>query len=45
MFERFTEHGRHVLALANREAQHFGHDYIGTEHILWGLAKKMWRSF
>jgi len=41
MFERFTEHGRHVLALANREAQHFGHDYIGTEHILWGLAKEI----
>ena len=41
MFERFTEHARHVLALANREAQHFGHDYVGTEHILWGLAKEV----
>ena len=41
MFERFTEHARHVMALANREAQQFGHDYIGTEHILWGLAKEV----
>jgi len=41
MFERFTEHARHVLALANREAQFFGHDYVGTEHILWGLAKEV----
>ncbi len=41
MFERFTEHARHVMALANREAQLFGHEYIGTEHILWGLAKEV----
>ena len=41
MFERFTEHARHVMALANREAQQFGHDYIGTEHILWGLAREV----
>lgn len=41
MFERFTEHARHVMALASREAQQFGHDYIGTEHILWGLAKEV----
>jgi len=41
MFERFTEHARHVMALANREAQQFGHEYIGTEHILWGLAREV----
>jgi ATP-dependent Clp protease ATP-binding subunit ClpC len=41
MFERFTEHARHVMALASREAQQFGHEYIGTEHILWGLAKEV----
>ena len=40
MFERFTEHARHVMELANREAQRFGHARIGTEHILWGLAKE-----
>ena len=41
MFERFTEHARNVMALANQEAQQFGHEYIGTEHILWGLAKEV----
>ncbi len=41
MFERFTEHARNVLALAKQEAQQFGHDYVGTEHILWGLAKEV----
>ncbi len=40
MFERFTEHARRVMELANREAQRFGHERIGTEHILWGLAKE-----
>jgi hypothetical protein len=28
------------MQLANQEAQRFGHDYIGTEHILLGLAKE-----
>jgi ATP-dependent Clp protease ATP-binding subunit ClpC len=41
MFERFTEHARHVVALAGREAQRFGHEYVDTEHILWGLAKEV----
>lgn len=41
MFERFTEHARHVMSLANQEAQRFGHEYIGTEHILWALAKEV----
>ncbi len=41
MFERFTEHARHVMALANREAQQFGHDHVSTEHLLWGLAKEV----
>jgi len=40
MFERFTEHARHVMALAGREAQRFGNEYVGTEHLLWGLAKE-----
>jgi ATP-dependent Clp protease ATP-binding subunit ClpC len=40
MFERFTEHARHVLELAGREAQRFGNEYVGTEHLLWGLAKE-----
>ncbi len=37
MFERFTDRARKVMALANREAQNFNHEYIGTEHILLGL--------
>lgn len=40
MFERFTEHARHVVELANQEAQRFGNEYVGTEHLLWGLAKE-----
>lgn len=41
MFERFTEHARNVMARANQEAQQFGHEYVGTEHLLWGLAKEV----
>ena len=40
MFERFTEHARHVIELAGREAQRFGNEYVGTEHLLWGLARE-----
>ena len=28
------------MALANRQAQHFNHEFIGTEHILLGLVKE-----
>jgi ATP-dependent Clp protease ATP-binding subunit ClpC len=37
MYERFTDHARNVMALANVEAARVGHKYIGTEHILLGL--------
>jgi ATP-dependent Clp protease ATP-binding subunit ClpC len=40
MFERFTEHATRVMSLANQEAQRFGHEFMGTEHILWALAKE-----
>lgn len=40
MYERFTDRGRKVMQLANREAQRFNHEYIGTEHILLGLVKE-----
>ena len=40
MFERFTEHARHVVELAKQEAQRFVNEYVGTEHLLWGLAKE-----
>ena len=37
MFERYTENARDVMSRARQEAQKFGHDHIGTEHILLGL--------
>lgn len=37
MFERFTNHARKALALANEEAHRFHHEYLGTEHLLLGL--------
>ena len=37
MFERFTDRARRVVVLAQEEARHLNHDYIGTEHILLGL--------
>jgi ATP-dependent Clp protease ATP-binding subunit ClpC len=37
VFERFTDRARRVVVLAQREAQLFDHNYIGTEHILLGL--------
>ncbi|MBL7152873.1 MAG: hypothetical protein ISS79_04100 [Phycisphaerae bacterium] len=40
MFDRFTDHARKVMAIANQEAQRFNHEYIGTEHILLGLVKE-----
>jgi ATP-dependent Clp protease ATP-binding subunit ClpC len=38
MYERFTDRARKVMQLANQEAQRFNHEYIGTEHVLLGLA-------
>ena len=40
MFERFTERARQVVVLAQDEARHFSHNYIGTEHILLGLLRE-----
>jgi ATP-dependent Clp protease ATP-binding subunit ClpC len=37
MLNRFTERAKQVLLLAQKEAQNFGHDYVGTEHLLLGL--------
>jgi hypothetical protein len=37
MFERFTDRARRVVVLAQEEARHLDHTYIGTEHILLGL--------
>jgi ATP-dependent Clp protease ATP-binding subunit ClpC len=38
MFERFTDRARKVVVLAQEEARSLGHNYIGTEHLLLGLA-------
>ena len=38
-FDRFTERARKALQLAQEEAQRLNHDYMGTEHILLGLAQ------
>jgi ATP-dependent Clp protease ATP-binding subunit ClpA len=37
MYERFTDRSRHVMQVAHQEAQRFGHEYVGTEHILFAL--------
>jgi ATP-dependent Clp protease ATP-binding subunit ClpC len=38
MFERFTDRARRIVVLAQEEARMLNHNYIGTEHILLGLA-------
>jgi ATP-dependent Clp protease ATP-binding subunit ClpC len=40
MFERFTDQSRRAIVLAQEEAAGFHHDYIGTEHLLAGLARE-----
>ena len=40
VYERFTDRARKVMQLAQREAERFNHEYIGTEHILLGLIKE-----
>jgi ATP-dependent Clp protease ATP-binding subunit ClpC len=38
VFEKFTDRAKRVLVLAQDEAMQQGHDFIGTEHVLVGLA-------
>lgn len=35
--KNFTPRAKHVLVLAQKEAERFNHDYVGTEHLLLGL--------
>ena len=35
----FTPRAQQLLVLAKREAKRFGHNYVGTEHILLGIIK------
>ncbi len=39
-FEKFTGPARSVVVLAQDEARHFNHNYIGTEHLLLGLIRE-----
>jgi ATP-dependent Clp protease ATP-binding subunit ClpC len=39
VFDRFTDRCRKVLGYARQEAERFNHDYIGTEHVLLGIAR------
>jgi excisionase family DNA binding protein len=39
-FDLFTKRAGHVLTLAQEEARHFQHNYIGTEHLLLGLIRE-----
>ena len=40
VYQRFTDRARKVMQLASDEAQQYGHEYVGTEHILLGLIKE-----
>jgi ATP-dependent Clp protease ATP-binding subunit ClpC len=40
IYGKFTKKAEAALILAKECAVAFGHSYIGTEHILWGLAKE-----
>ena len=40
MYYKFTNRAQKALELAERIAMELGHNYIGTEHILYGLAKE-----
>ena len=40
MFDRFTEKAMRVILLAQEEARHLGHSFVGTEQILLGLIRE-----
>jgi len=40
MSNRFTREARAVVELAQEEAVALGHDYVGTEHLLLGIAAR-----
>lgn len=40
MFERFTDRARKVVVLAQEGARTVNHNYVGTEHLLWGLVNE-----
>ena len=40
MMYKFTKRAEKAIEYANRIALEFGHNYIGTEHLLYGLLKE-----
>ena len=40
MVYKFTKSAEKVLEIANELALDFGHDYIGTEHLLIGIMRE-----
>jgi ATP-dependent Clp protease ATP-binding subunit ClpA len=40
MFERFTHAARDAVVCAQEEAAALGHDHVGTEHLLLGVAAR-----
>jgi ATP-dependent Clp protease ATP-binding subunit ClpA len=40
MFNKFTDRARKIIALAQKAAEQYHHDYIGPEHLLIGLVKE-----
>jgi ATP-dependent Clp protease ATP-binding subunit ClpA len=38
MFERFAEPSRRAVEIARQEARRLGHHWVGTEHLLLGIA-------
>jgi len=39
-FARFTDRARRAVVLAQEEARHLNHNYVGTEHLLLGLLRE-----
>ncbi|MCX7748927.1 MAG: ATP-dependent Clp protease ATP-binding subunit [Clostridia bacterium] len=40
MYGRFTEKAEKAIAFSQESAMQFGHNYVGTEHLLLGLVKE-----
>ena len=38
---KFTSRAQKALEISNETAIEFGHNYIGTEHVLYGLANQL----
>jgi ATP-dependent Clp protease ATP-binding subunit ClpC len=39
VFERFSDDARQVIRSAQQEAQQLGHEFVGVEHLLLGVAR------